>query len=166
MADLTLVLDTGTNKVKATASGGGDGMLPPTSLVGVYSGTGNIVTPIFPDITFDSGALTAGVWKSVASVTSASGVLQLVGIRQNSITTQQIGIRITIDGTQVLSFTNPNAGNAGSGIIAIGWIPAINTALGSEQVSFNTSFDLEVISNVDRSAGSSVQYLLKYYLTS
>lgn len=135
----------------------------PTSLVGVYSSGNNFISVGFaPDVTFDAGDLTAGVWKSVVSL-SAGGVIRLCGVRQNSTTSQQIGIRITIDGVVVLQFDNVAATGTGSGVIAIGFTPSINSTLAPEQVPFNSSFQLEVRSSIARAAGSSVQYLLQYY---
>lgn len=167
MADLTLVLDTGTNKVKATASGGVDGMLPPTSMHGgLNASSGNLLSNTFVSEMNDAGTLTATVWKSVLSVTGR-GVLRLAGIRQASIGSQSVGIRLTIDGILVRSFDNATNVNAGAGAVIVGSTASANAPTPIyDLIPFSSGFEIEVRSSIDRTAGSSAQWFTNYYLTS
>lgn len=130
---------------------GGDN--PPTALLG-GTPNGSSADDVFGAISgwrfslpvVSSGAMTAGVYKNVLTV-SGSGVLNFAAFGSLG-ESHTISLRITIDGTVVYSATT-NSGND-RGLVGAGaliWETSNYASISLDQIPFNTSLVIDVASS-------------------
>lgn len=130
---------------------GGDN--PPTALLG-GTPNGSSAYDVFSAISVSrfslpvvsSGAMTAGVYKNVLTV-SGSGVLNFAAFGSIG-GPRTISLRITIDGTVVYSATTSSGNERGLvGAGALIWETSTYASVALDQIPFNTSLVIDVASS-------------------
>lgn len=139
------------------------GLTPPTQIVNQFSGGGVESSQTAPGgaITALSGSTTAGVLKTVLSITG-SGVLQLAVVAKNNATSRSARLRLTIDGIVVFDATGPTAAAGNQGLAAVANYVS-TTQLSDSEAPFRQSCLIEVASSLTETDGLKTFY--KYYLT-
>jgi hypothetical protein len=120
------------------------------------AGSNNII----PDI----GDMTANTWKTVIDLTGP-GALTALATRQGNTTSQQLGLKITVDGTVVGEYTRPASTNVADGISLFGNAISGPVYMTPGYMPFSHSLLVEVRTTVNRTAGSSVKLGYAGYLT-
>lgn len=141
-------------------------VLRPPAMLNLYQ-PANPVQQVWPSAAFtgmvDCGALEANVWKEIVNI-QAPGVLRFLCAMNASDVTKDIGLRITIDGEPVAETIIESIANHGHGL---------STDIGALTGSLNTPalltapfthLQVHVLSSVALAAGSSLRYLIDYYL--
>ena len=125
------------------------GSRPPKTLVnGFHAGTAYAILSSNPGEKIASGALSAGVLKTVLSVAGA-GAVQLLYARVVDTTSRTLRLRVTIDGTYVFDATTATLTSNNAGMTAIGYLPASGSEIVTfDSVTFNTSIVVEVASSL------------------
>lgn len=111
----------------------------------------------------DCGALTANVWKTVAT-DGVAGILLCASIQQNNTTSQAISLRVYLDDILAGEGTKPASTTTASGVTSLlnsGTVTASTTWFGV-QYPYNT-LRIDVMSTIARSAGSSILLSLVKY---
>jgi len=112
---------------------------------------------IFPHISTNSGACTAGVLKSILSVTGSKVRLNYLQLTNSDATARNSRVRVTIDGTVVFDATVENAG--GSNHIAVGQIiTGTPSSAIFHPVDANNSLLIEYSSSVTETNKATLHY--------
>ncbi len=139
------------------------GTYRPTVVVNKYSTAG--VTP--DNISFTSGgvikevltgAVTAGVLKTVLNITGSAGRLQFLSLVTASPVSRTLRIKLTLDGVVVFDSTSAATATSPYGIVAVGSAGA-NSAVLFQQLPFYTSLLVEIASSLTETDGTRVGYV-------
>lgn len=114
----------------------------------------------FPTIT--SGAMTANVWKTLVSVSSA-GVLDLASLSPVDNTARTVDFRIVIDGTTVYTGSEATSFQrwfVGAGIVTLN-ASGVVTAVASQHLVFNSSLSIDARSTITETDKLRLTYLYR-----
>lgn len=125
------------------------GNRPVLSLVNHDSGIASMGSYATKEIL--SGALNAGVYKTVLSVTGA-GFVDVLAAISNTGTARNIGLRLTIDGTVVHQKVVDGSGYGGQMAVGVFSTTTYSSA-STQRIEFNSSMLVEVSSNLTETDG-------------
>lgn len=136
--------------------GGGSGRV--TALHSSFAwNTSTGIQRYFPQIGTNSGACTAGVLKTILSVTGSKVRLNYLQLTNNDATARNNRVRITIDGTVVFDATVANS--SGSHHVAVGQlVGGTTTSALFQPVDANNSLLIEYSSSVTETDKATLYY--------
>ena len=146
------------------------GNQPPKSIINAYSTSGVVTTPIYLGgeaaklvKVVSVGSVTAGVLKTILSVTGA-GQIDFLCAQASDATARTLRVRVTLDG--VVAFDSTTASNTISnlGMSVIGAAPnSSSVPMVLQPVFFNASLLVEFASSVTETNLSNVGYNYRTY---
>lgn len=142
------------------------GVRPPKNIVNSCSTAGFASFQVLSTLPKQilSGAVTAGTFKTVLSVTG-QGSIDFLSFYQIDGTSRSASCRLTIDGTVVFNSYYAALNSYGNGGIAVGAViqPASNTYAIPQSVSFNNSFLVELASTLSETDKVAIGVIYKTY---
>lgn len=135
---------------------GGGGVPTPLSITNAFSAGGTTLGTAVTSVgayweTIQSGALTAGVLKTVLNLTGA-GILKVTAVVAGNTTSRTIRAQLTLDGNIVFDATSSAITVANDGILVVGGVSSISTSLvylcPDDLVTFSTSCILKIASSL------------------
>lgn len=137
---------------------------PPTSVVNQSTADGYIKTLYFAISNVKkvlSGALTAATYKEILAV-SGRGILDFVAVGTTDATARTVGLKITIDGTDIFDAVSGSLSANGLGVVGVGYVLEPNNGYpGIQPCPFSSSLSIQIKSSLTETDKIAAYYIYR-----